>query len=355
MIIQQTPYAGLWNTFKLMTSLSLNDLETQGDQIGFYPDTSKSVSFAAAASITGSGEANNNINVAAAPAFTVFNQFDSANEGLYRRIQAWNYNPDGLTRVGGAAFSTLLSGTNSTLLWKSYIYNKVNAGGVGGQTGIFQVAINAVVYLKHLHSFFERVPLLKGVFMRMTLNLNQSSFVMTTTGGAAGVMTLNSVNSPLGGVSPLMITSSDSGAQTLTAGVYTASVCVGRNPVLSTQSGIAGLVASPLGGSILLNIPAYQFNPIFESSYLSSPVKKIVYEDIYQYQVLNVVANSTFNNLMRGLLKLVLHQPIMHAFIIIDYTHYQVLMCIVLILLWIVQIMKLRQSLMSLQMQGQSV
>jgi hypothetical protein len=37
---------------------------------------------------------------------------------------------------------------------------------------------------------------------------------------------------------------------------------------------------------------------VFESAYLSSPVKTIKYTDIYQYQVLNIGANSTFNNLL---------------------------------------------------------
>ena len=37
-IIQQTPYINMWNSFKLMTSLSLDDVNTQGATIGFYPD-----------------------------------------------------------------------------------------------------------------------------------------------------------------------------------------------------------------------------------------------------------------------------------------------------------------------------
>jgi hypothetical protein len=54
-----------------------------------------------------------------------------------------------------------------------------------------------------------------------------------------------------------------------------------------------------LGISVLLNIPAYTFNPVFETSYLSSPVKKIVYTDIYQYQIVNqITAGGTFNNLI---------------------------------------------------------
>jgi hypothetical protein len=50
---------------------------------------------------------------------------------------------------------------------------------------------------------------------------------------------------------------------------------------------------------VLLNVPAYTFNPTFETSYLSSPVKKIVYSDIYQYQIVNQLSGGqTFNNLI---------------------------------------------------------
>jgi hypothetical protein len=39
-----------------------------------------------------------------------------------------------------------------------------------------------------------------------------------------------------------------------------------------------------------LYVPAYTFNPVFESAYLSSPIKQIKYTDIYQYQITNVPA-----------------------------------------------------------------
>ena len=48
-----------------------------------------------------------------------------------------------------------------------------------------------------------------------------------------------------------------------------------------------------------MNVPAYTFNPVFETSYLSAPVKKIVYTDIYQYQIVNqITTGATFNNLI---------------------------------------------------------
>jgi len=58
-IIQQTPYVGMWNTFKLMTSLSYNDLLTQSSQIGFYPDNALSWSYTSASSQSGIGVCNN--------------------------------------------------------------------------------------------------------------------------------------------------------------------------------------------------------------------------------------------------------------------------------------------------------
>jgi hypothetical protein len=91
------------------------------------------------------------------------------------------------------------------------------------------------------------------------------------------------------------------GSKDLPAGDFTMNVSVGRNCLNSTQTSYGSTIVapSPLGGSVLLNIPAYTFNPTFETSYLSSPIKKIVYSDIYQYQVINQIqAGGTFNQLI---------------------------------------------------------
>jgi hypothetical protein len=81
---------------------------------------------------------------------------------------------------------------------------------------------------------------------------------------------------------------------------YTVSLAVGQRCLNTTQTGgtVSGIVTSPLGTSIILNAPAYTFSPVFEASFLSDPVKKIVYSDVYQYQVLNVSAGGVFNNLI---------------------------------------------------------
>lgn len=315
MIIQQTPYAGLYNSFRLMTSLSLNDVKTQGASIGFFPDVATSFAVTTANSTSGVGTCNNNTAGSFPSTTGAHNSFTSYNSGLVQRQQAWNFDPAGLTAgvpaggsTNGATYGSLM-GNQSGLansacnqLWKSYIFNKVNgAAGPPATAGVWQVAITAQIYLKHLHSFFERVPLLKGVFMKLTLNLNQSSVTFTTSN--AQVFSAVTVNSPLGGVSPIMIASAaaDSGSNdAFPAATYTASLAVGSRCLNTAQTSLTPAPAqSPLGSSILLNVPAYTFNPVFETSYLSSPIKKIVYEDIYQYQIVNqITAGQTFNSLI---------------------------------------------------------
>jgi len=318
-IIQQTPYIGLWNSFKLMTSLSLDDIKTQGSLIGFYPDTAGPVQFQATDNEAGLGTCNNTIVPLQSAAITTImqnwtcsqSQTDvcvsdmGLNTGLYKRIQAWNFDPLGtagkIASTAPAYGGGLIPAANASLntLWQSYVLQHVS-GVNDGANGIYQVAILGIVYLKHVASFFERVPLVKGVFMKLTLNLNQSSVSYAINGTDFSVPV---VNSPLGGVSPLMLCDRSAGAAaaSMPENAYILSLAVGGRCLNSSQT--SGLTNPPInsqvgGGSITLNVPAYTFNPVFEQSYLASPVKKVVYTDVYQYQVLNVAANSTFNNLV---------------------------------------------------------
>ena len=59
-IIQQTPFINIWNNFRLLTSLSFQDVATLGSTIGFYPDTSTSYENNIAGASAGLGITNNN-------------------------------------------------------------------------------------------------------------------------------------------------------------------------------------------------------------------------------------------------------------------------------------------------------
>ena len=300
-IIQQTPLQSIWNVFKLQCSLSWDDVLTQGSTIGFYPDSALSLAYQTVASVNGIGICNNvNAPLVDAPVVSgAFNSYLPGNVGIARRQMSVNYDPAGLTAVGASAFSTLFTSASCNLAYKSYVINKVN-GATGATYGVFQQACMVQVKLKHLHSFFDHCPLLKGVFMRMTLNLNNTSFAFTSA-GVGGAITLNSVSSAYSGVNPLMLCSAGAGsgnATTFLGDSYIASVAVGASALASGVAGATGVIKGPLAQSITLNVPAYTFNPTFESSYLSSPVKRIEYTDIYQYNVQNIASGGYVNQLI---------------------------------------------------------
>jgi hypothetical protein len=311
-IVQQTPFVGLYNTFKLITTLSFQDVITNGASMGFYPDDALSWGFVPGANGTSTGDSVlgvgtcNNVNFLRSEIVNAqFMGYRYGNVGLQKRQEYISFDVDGITAgidvvgaaadaVGVAAFGTLLDAARLTSQYKNYISLKT--------ADIVQWSIMATIHLKHIHNFFQNVPLLKGVFMKMTLNLNQTTTTLTV--GAAGgddfASVITSINSPLGGVAPVMIAASTTGSGGRAAsdynvvGAVVASIGVGRPPV----SAQAALGTNVFTNSIQLYVPAYTFNPVYESAYLSSPVKKVVYTDIYQYQVLNVGSGTTFNNLL---------------------------------------------------------
>lgn len=306
-IVQQTPYVGMWNCFKLLTTLSYQDLITNGAEMGFYPDDPLAFGFVASgtASGLGIGTVNNLVALGQPVVDAAHFAFKNGNEGLLKRQSYIVYDSAALAggaTVGASAFSALFDDAACIQQYKSYVSRKVNPA--AGVTACIQYSIMATIKLKHLHSFFQNVPLLKGVFMKMTLNLNQSSITITAPASGnedswKGVTV--SVNSPLGGVSPIMIAATTR-AVTTGAGINlnsasisgTVSLAVGNRPIIASQSSLSTSFPS----SIQLYVPAYTFNPVYETAYLSSPVKKIAYTDVYQYQVLNVGAGATFNNLL---------------------------------------------------------
>ncbi|MGA1048748.1 MAG: hypothetical protein ACO3UU_12130, partial [Minisyncoccia bacterium] len=151
----------------------------------------------------------------------------------------------------------------------------------------------------HLHSFFQMAPLLKGAFLKITLNLNNSSTAFTTILGTS--MTLTSSNVPSGGVQPLMIASTiqnNGSAASLVSGNYICSLSVGARCLNSQQLAVANIGTGRVGENIVLYVPGYAFNPPFEQAYLSNPIKNISYTDVYQYPVNNILSGNQFSSLL---------------------------------------------------------
>ena len=296
-IAQTTNFLPIYNNFKLMTTLSASDYQ-MFSSIGFAPDDAMSISFQTANSENGIGVANNQNSLAFPVVTGAFNSYETANRGLLKRQMYFNYDPAGTSAVGvanSAAYSTLLSTTYANQLYKSYIFNKVNAA--SGQKGIFQQAITGIVYLRHLHDFFDKMCLVKGLYLKITMGISNTSVAFTV---ASSVISGTTVTNALGGVQPLMIASAltGNGSKTLPDDSYIASLSVGSKCLNTTQAAISGVISSPLAQGVTLNVPSYTFVPQMEIAYLSNPIKRITYNDLYQFTVQNIASGSQFNSLI---------------------------------------------------------
>ena len=292
-----------------MASLDLNSVLNMGSTIGFYPDNSMSVGFCPAHANTlpfkGLGSCNNtNYFVPVLPSAIGYlkSSNDLWNEGFLKRQQYYNLNPTGVPGGFDSLLTTLIPTTGLQQSYKSYITNATNT--------VWQVGITAIIYLKHLHSFFKEVPLTKGLFFRITMNLNQSLLTFTTTNGSVAgntypSLTVDSINTSFGGssLSQIAVLVEDvvgdvRSFQAFPAGTYQLSVCVGNRSIYQQQIALGAINNQNTDGSIHLNIPSYVFSPLFEAAYLSNNIKKIVYKDIYQYLVPNVATGANINSLI---------------------------------------------------------
>lgn len=319
-IIQQTPFCNMWNSFKLLTTLSYADVMTQGPTIGFYPDTAGSWAYWNVSSGNGYNVCNNDValvnTIISSNDINDYNIFNTTsnfggNEGLSYRTKWIAFDTGAGSSLSSAVASTTY-GTNGVAtgsisqIWKSNI-SKIVKGGVDVKP-LLQISVMATIYLKHLHSFFNMCPLLKGVFMKITMNLNNSSVSMAYTGGAtvSPLITVGgtSSNNYIGGVQPLLIPSTRSGSEWLKASNVPASGTVYYDLMVGSKSYNTNITSNPgytegnLSKSVYLYVPAYTFNPTFEQAYLSNNIKQIKYTDIYQYQVKDINSGEQFNNLI---------------------------------------------------------
>ncbi len=290
---QLTSFQSIWNCFRLHTTLSFDDVKTQGSSIGYYPDTATSWGYDADVL----GLSNNNNKPLANSALG--NKQAIGNEGLFKRQQSIAYDPTIATEVdagNGDAFSTMFSATNANNMYRSHVFRKVD-GTAGGVVGTLQIAITAKIMSKHISDFLGKLPLVKGAFVKLTLNLNQPSATLTHDGTK---ITAQSVNSPLGGVCPFMVAGSVKGYGPVIADAdnLIVSLGVGRNPPTSANHPASSVQAAPLATSVEFHAPAYTFAPIFENAYLSSPIKRFKYEDFYNYNIINQTGGSRITELL---------------------------------------------------------
>lgn len=326
-VIQLTPYINTYLNFKLHSEISYEDECINGPTINYSKDTSTSWRYepAAVGSPYGRGlcnNANSNTKISSCSE----NSGEIFNEGMRNRQN--NYQ---------RAIATPLVIPNN----RSVIYGANNANVKQTGQNIIETAAGYKVYyydailrLKDL-PFFNKLPLIRGCFMKITLNVNQCSFQVAK--DALGNLNFNPANMSLqGGTNPLMVSASVASvaqsvipnggnlqAATLAAGIIvtnllpkfepcgsasmpvsgtlTASLCIGQN-YFNPHS---ALNLKPLKTQCRLYVPTYTMSPQYERDYIALGQKKITYLELFSYPVYNVPANSNFTQLVtNGLAKM---------------------------------------------------
>lgn len=305
-VVQLQPYTNYHVSYKLNTELSPSDVKKYGDVIGFALDTPASATFSAGASASGDGTSNNrfnSINQTTAGNINAPNwrtQLDegAVNSGLFERqkSKAFDLQPaiGGITAGSGWGANPGLSTTaGANTIAKSYM----TSSGVAGVGNVWQWVIIATIRMRDLCDFFDKIPLLRGVFLRATVNYNSVLGTITTV-AVGPSMVQTSLTQLSGRTNPLMVASSAFGNPSNPA------VAGGGGGTFSIACGIArtaspaSTVSAPIS-AVRWYVPAYMLNPIKEEQYLTmNKYKTITYKDIYNYNVTSVSSGGSFNAIL---------------------------------------------------------
>lgn len=288
-VVQLTPYSNFYVSYKLMTTLSESDVKKIGDIIGFYPDESSTFEYTdgAAPTATGNGSRNNRNYFAGAQPVTTWsnNQAPKGNIGMNMRQQQSSFS---WTNTA----TQIITEANGSVMGRDYYSHAV-----GSQNHHW--FIMATIRLKDIHDFFDKMPLVKGAYMRFTINVNTSRHTLQyENANPPTVIYQNAATISANGSTMALVASiaanqglAPSAAATAQNQQVNIAVDIGR-------SSLTNVVHPTWGAQTRLYVPIYQMNPINEEQYLSlNRTKKIVYRDIYQYRT-DVAAGQPFNALL---------------------------------------------------------
>jgi len=288
-VVQLTPFTNFYVNFKMLTTFSKDSLDKYGAILGFYPDAVNSVAYGDQTAWAPEGHGSlNNKDLPQFPAdlwswSTV--QSAASNSGFFWRQQATTALTASVTPTS-AFTSNSLAGTIGLNYFRK---------GTGADVDCKWWFVLAVIRLKDVADFFDKLPLIKGAFLRFIINTNlpTHNLSITTTGGALADISVTQ-NIITGGSSPLLIANGSVNGNGLGAtGDSIVGKCIAEGDDVYTFQIAASIVkdstynvANPVMSTTRLYCPVYQMNPINEEAYLSlNKIKLVEYTDIYNYTV----------------------------------------------------------------------
>ncbi len=287
-IVQQTQFLNHFVNYKVISTWSRDVQRKYGAAVGFEQiDNASSFRYSAGASASGNGITNN---VVTPISSTYATNLEGANLGLYQRLYNTAYNP-----AGGLNGLTI---QNASTTYNTNVGQNFYTTTGSGASTIFAFHVLATIRLRDVCDFFNKVPMLKKGFFRFIIGYN-----------ACQSMSIAAVNTPtlimaanptlIGNTNPIMVPSSATGnpmnpiAVAAATNTFTYSSGIGS----ATLSGTT--VNNPFITSCRLYVTSYLFTPDYEAKYVEvGQSKEIIYDDIYNYNVINVAANANFNSII---------------------------------------------------------
>lgn len=308
-VIQKTPMINSYLSFKMNTEMSEDEEQNCGSLINYALDECESWSYNTAVSSSGVGICNNaNLFPESVKTSGMDSLGNIFNGGMLKRQLAMTKRM-GATNYGQAAIigSTAQLQQNYKNLGKNYIDNST------GTAKYYHV--NAIIRLRDLPLFnspdFPR--LIRGTFMRITLQINQCFFEFTK--DAAGSLSAPANMMLTGSSNPLMIAASykpitgqfgtlatNVAATAIQQPLGSAGLACGRTYQVSLSlctTRYTHAYGAPQTNSLpspRIYATAYSLNPTFEAQYLALGQKRITYDQILNPNVFyNVAPNQQFS------------------------------------------------------------
>jgi hypothetical protein len=279
---QLTPNLNYYVSFKMNSSMSMSTVDTLGSTLGIYPDSPTAWAYNdAEIDLIGNGVRNNTLGGGGLDVTQVY-EGEASNSGALQRRLSTSFN---ITTQGS---SIKAAGNNSQELTNYSVYNP----------GYEAYYTTMVIRLRDVSDFFAKMPLTKGFYARLTINLNLGSFVISSPAADNNnwVLQGTNINFP-NGTCPLMIapTSETQYPVTITqiiGGIYCRSVTSSLGALNQSTFNIAAHSMT----SCRIYAPTIDLQPARALSYIQENRSKYIeWDDIYAAQLLNIGANTPFN------------------------------------------------------------
>jgi hypothetical protein len=293
-VVQQTSFTNIHAHFKTITSFSQDDLKKWGPSIGFNPDSAGSMVYADHVAAAGGDGYSNNRDLTTLATFTAPENFNSGFLERRRQTTAFplaGYN--GITAAGTVAIG------------KNNYYNSTPAV-AGGTAGVVTWSVLCTIRLKDIADFFDKIPLIKGGFMRITINYNSCSENITidAANGGSMVISANGHTQLSGNTNPLLfgngLTNNSMAAITARSGNAQIGARITLACGVGNSNAVGGTGLAVPFNTCRLYVPSYVLNPVYEAQiYNTFPSgKEFAYNDVYQYNFNNIGNGQTFNQLL---------------------------------------------------------